>query len=100
LTGNKIDAQRAFEYGLINYVVEPNQVMNKAMEIADKFLSLSTTAVQIAKESVIKLREMPLEQAFETEAMLGYKAFISDDAKEGLDAFYNKRKPNFPSKKW
>ena len=74
--------------------------MVKAMEIARKFLSLSTTAVQIAKESVIKLREMPLEQAFETEAMLGYKAFTSTDAKEGLNAFYSKRKPDFPSKRW
>ncbi len=100
LTGDKIDAQKALEYGVLNYVVEPSQVMCKAMEIAEKFLSLSTTAVQIAKESAIKLREMPLEQAFETEAMLGYKAFTSEDAKEGLDAFYNKRKPNFPSKKW
>lgn len=100
LTGDKIDAQKALEYGVLNYVVEPSQVMDKAMEIANKFLSLSTTAVQIAKESVIKLREMSLEQAFETEAMLGYKAFTSADAKEGLDAFYNKRKPNFPSKKW
>ena len=43
---------------------------------------------------------MPLEQAFNTEAMLGYKAFTGEDAKEGLDAFYNKRKPEFPSKKW
>lgn len=100
LTGDKIDAQKALEYGLLNYVVEPSQVMDKAMEIAGKFLSLSTTAVQIAKESVIKLKEIPLEQSFETEAMLGYKAFTSADAKEGLDAFYNKRKPNFPSKKW
>ena len=100
LTGNKFDAKKALEYDLLNYVVEPGQVLEKAMEIAEKFLSLSTTAVQIAKESVIKLREVPLEQAFETEAMLGYKAFTSDDAKEGLDAFYNKRKPDFPSKKW
>ncbi len=100
LTGDKIDAQKALDYGILNYVTEPDQVMDKAMEIASKFLSLSSVAVQTAKESVIKLREIPLEQAFETEAMLGYKAFTSEDAKEGLDAFYNKRKPDFPSKKW
>lgn len=100
LTGDKIDAQKALEYGILNYVVEPDQVMNKAREIANKFRSLSTTAVQIAKEAVIKLKEMPLDQAFEVEAMIGYKAFTSPDAKEGLKAFYSKRKPNFPSKKW
>lgn len=100
LTGDRIDADKALEYGIINYVTEPGEVMDKAMEIARRFLSLSTVAVQTAKEAVIKLREMPLEQAFEMEAMLGYKAFTGDDAKEGLDAFYNKRKPAFPSKKW
>ena len=100
LTGEKISAEKALDMGVLNYVVEQDKVMDKAMEIARKFLSLSTTAVQIAKESVIALREMPLEQAFNTEAMLGYKAFTGEDAKEGLDAFYNKRKPEFPSKKW
>lgn len=100
LSAKKISAKEAYEYGILNYVVEPEQVMEKAQEIAKCFLSLSTTAVQTAKESIIKLREIPLEQAFETEAMLGYKAFTSDDAREGLDAFYNKREPIFPSKKW
>lgn len=100
LTGAKFDAQTAFNYDLLNYVVEPEQVMDKAMEIAEGFLSLSTIAVQTAKEAVMKLREMPLEQAFETEALLGHKAFTSSDAKEGLEAFYNKRRANFPSKNW
>ena len=100
LSGGKIDAQKALDYDLVNYVVEPDQVMDKAMELAEGFLSLSTVAVQTAKEAVVKLREIPLEQAFETEAMLGYKAFTSSDAKEGLEAFYAKRKPDFPSRKW
>ena len=100
LSAKKISAKEAYDYGILNYVVEPEQVMEKAKEIAKRFLLLSTTAVQTAKESIIKLREIPLEQAFETEAMLGYKAFTSDDAREGLDAFYNKREPIFPSKKW
>lgn len=100
LSAKKISAKEAYDYGILNYVVEPEQVMEKAKEIAKRFLLLSTTAVQTAKESIIKLREIPLEQAFETEAMLGYKAFTSDDAREGLGAFYNKREPIFPSKKW
>lgn len=100
LTGEKIDSAKALDFGILNYVVEPDDVMNKAEEIANILLSNSTIAMQIAKESVIKLREIPLEQAFETEAMLGYKAFTSNDAKEGLDVFYNKRKAVFPSSKW
>lgn len=100
LSAKQITAQEAYEYDILNYVVEPDQLMDKAMELAQQFLSLSTTAVQIAKESVLKLREIPMEQAFETEALLGYKAFTSDDAREGLDSFYNKRKPDFPSRRW
>ena len=87
--GRKDKRRKSFlDMGVLNYVVEQDKVMDKAMEIARKFLSLSTTAVQIAKESVIALREMPLEQAFNTEAMpLGYKAFTGEDAKEGLRRF-------------
>lgn len=100
LSAKQLSAQEALDYDILNYVVEPDQLMDKAMELAQQFLTLSTTAVQIAKESVLKLREIPLEQAFETEALLGYKAFTSADAKEGLDSFYNKRKANFPSCNW
>lgn len=100
LSAKQLSAQEALDYDILNYVVEPDQLMDKAMELAQQFLTLSTTAVQIAKESVLKLREIPLEQAFETEALLGYKAFTSADAREGLDSFYNKRKANFPSCNW
>lgn len=100
LTGDRFSAEQMLDFGVLNYVVPSGKLMDKAMEIAEKFLELSTTAVQIAKESVLKLNDMPLEQAFETEALLGYKAFTGEDAGEGLDAFYNKRKPVFPSRKW
>ena len=86
--------------GVLNYVVEPEDVMQKAMEIAHSILKLSTVAVQNAKEAVLKLRDMQIDQAFEVESLLGYKAFTSDDAREGLAAFYEKRTPDFPSKKW
>lgn len=100
LTGRQITAAEALDYGILNYVVEPAQVMDKAMEIAGSILPLSTTAVQTAKESVLKLLGLPLEAAYDTESMLGYKAFTSADAKEGLAAFYEKRSPRFPSQKW
>ncbi len=100
LSGKKIDAEEALRIGLVNYTAQPDQVFAKAMELAEKITHLSTTAVQVAKDAVVKLREMPIEQAFETEALLGYKAFCSEDAKEGLKSFYEKRDPVFPSKKW
>lgn len=100
LTGRKFTAQEILNFGILNYVVEPEEVMPKAMELARQFLELSTTAVQTAKESVLKLWDMQLDQAFDTEAMLGYKAFTSPDAREGLASFYEKRKANFPSRKW
>lgn len=100
LTGEKISAEKALDMGLLNYVVKQEQVMDKAMEIALQVL-VSQHLGGTDREGIRNtLREIPLEQAFETEAMLGYKAFTGEDAKEGLDAFYNKRKPEFPSKKW
>lgn len=100
LTGRRFTAQEILNFGILNYVVEPEEVMPKAMELARQFLELSTTAVQTAKESVLKLWDMQLDQAFDTEAMLGYKAFTSMDAREGLAAFYEKRPAKFPSRKW
>lgn len=100
LTGRKLTAQEALRFGILNYVVEPEEVLPKAMELAHRFLELSTTAVQTAKESMLKLWDLPIDQAFDTEAMLGYKAFTSEDAKEGLASFYEKRPPSFPSRRW
>lgn len=100
LSAEKIDAKTALDYGILNYVVEPEKVMEKSMEIAKKFLSLSTIAVQTAKEAIVTLRDMPIDSAFPVEAMIGYKAFTNSDAKEGLRAFYAKDKPEFPSKLW
>jgi enoyl-CoA hydratase/carnithine racemase len=100
LTARRISAQEALNYGILNYVTGPDKVMDKAMEIAKSMLPLSTTALQTAKESVHKLLNLPLDLAFDTESMLGFKAFGSEDAKEGLNAFYAKRKPDFPSRRW
>jgi enoyl-CoA hydratase/carnithine racemase len=100
LTGKVINAKEAYEYGILNKVVEAENLLEEALKIAEIFLDLSSSAVQTAKESVLKLLNLPMDQAFRQEALIGNKAFISDDAKEGLDAFYNKRKANFPSKRW
>ncbi|HWQ78698.1 MAG TPA: enoyl-CoA hydratase/isomerase family protein [Anaerovoracaceae bacterium] len=100
LTGKKITAQEALEYGILNYVVKAENLLNESLKIAERIKALSAVAVQGAKESIIKLLSLPMDQAFDTEALLGYKIFTNPDAKEGLDAFYNKRKPDFPSRKW
>lgn len=100
LTARKITAEEAYRYGILNYVVAPDKVMEKATEIAESILELSTTAVQTAKESMLKLYDLPLDEAFEVESLMGYKAFTSKDAREGLASFYEKRKPNFETRKW
>ncbi|QIB69079.1 enoyl-CoA hydratase/isomerase family protein [Aminipila butyrica] len=99
LTGKSITAQEALEYGILNYVVKPKELLSQAFKLAERITERSPVAVQGAKEAVIKLLSLPMDQAFDTEALLGYKVFMNPDAKEGLDAFYNKRKPDFPSRR-
>ena len=100
LSAKKINAQHALEIGLLNYVVKQEDVFETAMTIARSIAELSTNAVQIAKSSMIQLYDMDLEQAFKCESLLGYKAFCGEDAQEGLNSFYEKRKAMFPSRKW
>lgn len=93
LLGQKIDAERAREVGLINWVVPPEELMDKAMEIAELVCANGPVAVRTAKE--IAVRSLALEEPFMLEALLAPRAFRSKDAREGPRAFMEKRTPNF-----
>jgi enoyl-CoA hydratase/carnithine racemase len=97
LRGTRIDADTANRYGLINGVVPAHELQDAAWAVARDLLSRSRTATATVKRAVRELADLPVEEAFRREAILGQEAFTSDDAREGLDAFAQRRHPDFPS---
>ena len=93
LTGKSIDAQRAYEVGLINAVVPADQLMETALDWAQKMCRNGPLAMRTAKE--IAVRSLELESGFVLEKALGQKVLNSEDAKEGPRAFAEKRPAEF-----
>ncbi|MFT4234362.1 MAG: enoyl-CoA hydratase/isomerase family protein [Microbacterium sp.] len=97
LRGGRIDATTALQYGLVNRVVPSHEVDDVAWQIARELQTRSRTAMAVVKRAVRELGDLPLEEAFRREAVIGQEAFDSDDAREGLTAFAEQRPPAFPS---
>lgn len=95
LTGERFDAEHLLRVGVLNRVVPPDQLDATARGIAAGIAALSAQAVQTIKESVVTLADLPAEEAFAREAALGQRTFTSDDAREGLRAFAERRAPDF-----
>ena len=93
LTGKNIDAQRAYEVGLINEVVPADQLMTSAMKWAERMCRNGPLAMNTAKE--IAVRSLGLESGFVLEKSLGQRVLASEDAKEGPKAFAEKRPAEF-----
>lgn len=95
LTGGYIDAQRAFELGLVNRVVEPEQVMAEAIELAETIAANGPLAVQVTKRLVRAAATQPADDVWAAQAGVQSAVFSSEDAKEGSTAFLEKRKPSW-----
>jgi enoyl-CoA hydratase len=95
LTGTFISAQQAQAYGLVNKIVPIEFYLSEAIKMATLIAEKSPIAVQLAKESVLKAYEMPLQEALYFERKNFYMLFASEDQKEGMAAFVEKRKPEF-----
>lgn len=93
LGGRPITAERAREVGLVNEVVPPDQVLDRAMDWAERIAGNAPMAVQTAKE--IAVRGLALESAFALEKSLAEPVFRSEDAIEGPKAFVEKREPKY-----
>lgn len=99
LLGDQITASDALRFGVLNAVVPADRVLTTAIDWAERMARLSGTALAVTKESVIRLGDLPQDQAFEVEALYGQRAFTSVDAEEGLAAFVERRAPGFPSRR-
>ena len=93
LTGDPIDARRAYEIGLLNRVVPADELMPTALKLAARICENGPLAVRTSKQ--IAVRSLGLEAGFVLEKALAAKVFASDDAREGPRAFAEKRKPRF-----
>lgn len=93
LTGTPITAQRAYEVGLINRIVEREQLMDECIALAHTIARNGPLAVKAAKE--IAVRGMELEGPFQLEYYISGEVLKSEDAKEGPRAFAEKRTPNY-----
>jgi len=92
MTCDQISAEEALRIGLINKVVPHDELMDAAMEMAQKIKSKAPVAIELIKSAVN--RQLHGEELAYASGAMGM-LFKTEDAKEGMDAFLNKRKPNF-----
>ena len=98
LTGEPIKANYAKEIGLINDYFSKSKLNSETMKIAKKIASKSNLTIKIGKQAFYKQLEMPLRKAYSyTSQMMTYNV-MAMDAKEGISAFLEKRKPKWRNK--
>lgn len=94
-TGDIYPADEAYRIGLVDEVYPPDELMDKAMEMAQKIASRGPLAVATAKEAIDRGANVTLDAGCEHEAALFAGLCVSKDKKEGLSAFLEKRKAEF-----
>ncbi|HEY6192301.1 MAG TPA: enoyl-CoA hydratase-related protein [Bacteroidota bacterium] len=95
LTGRMIGAGEAVRMGLVNKVVPVESYLEEAKSLAREIASKPPVAVRLAKEAVLKSFDTTIEGGLEFERKNFYLLFASDDQKEGMKAFVDKRKPEW-----
>lgn len=98
LNGRLISAQEAAHYGLVNRVFPVELYLEEAIKLAQQIAERAPVAVRLAKEAVNATFETSLQSGLKLERRLFYMLFASADQKEGMDAFINKRTPEWQGK--
>jgi enoyl-CoA hydratase len=98
LTGDMIDAQSAYSFGLVNHVYPAAELEAKTMELASKIADKAPIALQLAKEAVKFASRSNLDEGLRREIDLFAICFSTEDKQEGVAAFLEKRKPVFKGK--
>jgi enoyl-CoA hydratase/carnithine racemase len=95
LTGDPIDADRAYEIGLVNEVVPADRLTRRVQELAERIAANAPLSVQAAKRTVRLITELPLDRAFAEAERIWEPVYRSEDAQEGPVAFRDKRAPQW-----
>lgn len=98
LTGRMMDAAEAERAGLVARVIPADELMDEAMKTAEEIAGYSMPSVMIAKEQVNRAFETTLNEGLRFERRTFYSLFATEDQKEGMAAFSEKRKPEFKNR--
>ena len=95
LNDRRIDAQEAKQFGLVNRVAPASEYLDEALKLADEIASRAPLAVRAAKKMINHSYESFLADGLAEEKQVFYNLFDTEDQKEGMRAFVEKRKPNW-----
>ena len=95
LTGDFVEAEEALRIGLVDELVDEGKHLERALELAGRMTRWSPVSLRLAKEAIRVAFEAPLAEGLEQEKELFLQAFASEDGREGVRAFVEKRKPDF-----
>jgi enoyl-CoA hydratase len=95
LTGRTMGAAEAFAAGLLTSVVPATEVVDRALELADRIAAMPPLAVRAAKRSVLAAAELPLSAGLRAERQAFFDLFATEDQREGMRAFQEKRPPTW-----
>ncbi|GCE04513.1 enoyl-CoA hydratase-related protein [Dictyobacter aurantiacus] len=98
LTGSPINAKELESLGLVNHVVPQGELMNEARKLANKIAGQAPIAVRMAKEAVLSAFETSLEEGLDLERKNFFLLFATEDMREGMRAFIEKRQAHFQGK--
>jgi len=94
-TGDRISVEQALEHGIVNRIVAEELLMEEAMKFAKKLAKQPPLSLRLIKDSVNKAVDHSLYEGMQYERKNFYLLFSSQDQKEGMQAFIERRKPHF-----
>lgn len=98
MSGEQIDVKRAYKIGLVNRVFPADQLISEAKKFAGKLAGMPAFAVKMIKHAVNYGYDLSIDSAIRLEVECCAQCFSTDDQKEGMKAFLEKRKPVFTGK--